>query len=142
METWEFSEHAPGERIPYGQRSYYKPEPLPSTRELVTDEELSGTISDASFWLGKLSGLSEMVDYPPLLYTSLVRKEAIESAEIEGADVDMDDNVVSASEPPNGLVAAVRGLLHRDEQAGVGDVEPAHVSSAVAVDVQLVESCS
>lgn len=91
MKTWNFSDNTPGERVPYGQRSYYKPEPLPPTRELEIDQELSGTISDASFWLGKLSGRSEMVDYPPLLYTSLVRKEAIESAEIEGADVDMDD---------------------------------------------------
>lgn len=91
METWEFSGDAPGKRVPYGQRSYYKPEPLPPTRELAVDEELFDTISDASFWLGKLSGLTEMVEYPPLLYASLVRKEAIQSAEIEGADVDMDD---------------------------------------------------
>lgn len=91
METWEFSEDAPGGPRDYGDRQFYEPEPLPPTRELEIDEELSTTISDASFWLGKLSGLSRMVEYPPLLYTSLIRKEAVESAEIEGAEVDMED---------------------------------------------------
>ena len=38
METWEFSGDASGERVPYGQRSYYKPEPLPPTRELAIDD--------------------------------------------------------------------------------------------------------
>ncbi|GAB7095254.1 hypothetical protein JCM30237_24070 [Halolamina litorea] len=41
-------------------------------------------------------------------------------------------DVVPASESANSLVAAVRGLSHRDEQAGVGDVEPAHASSAAS----------
>ena len=41
-------------------------------------------------------------------------------------------DVVPASESPNSLVPAVRRLSHRDEQAAVGDVEPAHASLAVA----------
>lgn len=91
MKTWDLSEDAPGRLVPYGRRSYYKPEPLPPSRELELSEEFYELLSGATFWLGKLSGISEMVDFPPMLYASLVRKEAVESAEIEGADVDVND---------------------------------------------------
>jgi Fic family protein len=91
MRTWNLSEDAPGRLVPYGQRSYYKPEPLPPSRDLRLDEEFYELLSGATFWLGKLNGISEMVDFPPMLYASLVRKEAVESAEIEGADVDVND---------------------------------------------------
>lgn len=91
MRTWNLSENAPGKLVPYGQRSYYKPEPLPPHRELNIDGEFYELLSGATFWLGKLSGIGEMVDFPPMLYASLVRKEAVESAEIEGADVDVND---------------------------------------------------
>jgi len=91
MREWNLSEDAPGRLVPYGRRSYYKPEPLPPSRQLDLSEEFYELLSGATFWLGKLSGISEMVDFPPMLYASLVRKEAIESAEIEGADVDVND---------------------------------------------------
>jgi len=91
MRTWNISEDAPGRLVPYGKRSYYKPEPLPPSRELDFNEEFYELLSGATFWLGKLSGISETVDFPPMLYASLVRKEAVESAEIEGADVDVND---------------------------------------------------
>jgi Fic family protein len=45
-------------------------------------------LADATFWLGQLSDLSRELEFQPLLYTSLLRKEAMESAEIEGVDVD------------------------------------------------------
>lgn len=79
---------APGTLVPYGRESYYKPEPLPPSRELELDERFYETLADATFWLGQLSGISRELDFPPVLYTSLLRKEAMESAEIEGADVD------------------------------------------------------
>src|SRR6056297_1248031 len=91
MREWNLSEDAPGRLVPYGRRSYYKPEPLPPSRQLDLSEEFYELLSGATFWLGKLSGISEMVDFPPMLYASLVRKEAVESAEIEGADVDVND---------------------------------------------------
>lgn len=91
MRTWNLNDDAPGRLVPYGQRSYYKPEPLPPSRDLDLDTEFHELLSGATFWLGKLSGISEMVDFPPMLYASLVRKEAVESAEIEGADVDVND---------------------------------------------------
>lgn len=91
MRTWNLSDDAPGRLVPYGQRSYYKPEPLPPSRDLDLGSEFYELLSGATFWLGKLSGISETVDFPPMLYASLVRKEAVESAEIEGADVDVND---------------------------------------------------
>ena len=81
-------ETAPGEFVSYGRESYYKPDPLPPSRDLDLDDDFYETVADATFWLGKLSGLSLELDFPPVLYTSLLRKEAMESAEIEGADID------------------------------------------------------
>ena len=78
----------PGAYISYGKTSYFKPDPLPPESELAFDAEFYTTLSEATFWLGKLSGFSQPVDFAPVLYTSLLRKEAMESAEIEGAEVD------------------------------------------------------
>jgi len=86
--TRELPESAPGTLVPYGQRPYYKPDPLPPSRPLELTADFYTTLADATFWLGQLSGLSRELEFQPLLYTSLLRKEAIESAEIEGADVD------------------------------------------------------
>lgn len=91
MRTWNLSDDAPGRLVPYGQRSYYKPEPLPPSRDLDLGGDFYELLSGATFWLGRLDGISEMVDFPPMLYASLVRKEAVESAEIEGAQVDVND---------------------------------------------------
>lgn len=90
MQPDSLDEAAPGALVPYGKRSYYKPEPLPPERELDLDDTFYRTLSDATYWLGKLSGVTLSIDFPPVLYTSLLRKEAMESAEIEGADVDFD----------------------------------------------------
>jgi len=83
------SGRAPGRLVPYGRRPYYKPEPLPPGRELSLGSEFYTTLSNATFWLGKLSGISTAVEFSPVLYTSLLRKEAMESTQIEGAEVDM-----------------------------------------------------
>lgn len=88
MKGIEVQETAPGELISYGRESYYKPDPLPPSRDLALDADFYDLLADATFWLGKLSGISLELDFPPVLYTSLLRKEAMESAEIEGADVD------------------------------------------------------
>jgi len=89
-------EEAPGEYVPFGRRPYYKPDPLPPSRELDLSADFYELLSDATFWLGKLAGFSMTVDFSPVLYTSLLRKEAMESAEIEGADVDF--NAVFSAE--------------------------------------------
>ena len=90
MQQSELDSNAPGELISYGRRSYYKPDPLPPSRDLALGNDFYEMLSDATFWLGKLSGVSLELDFPPVLYTSLLRKEAMESAAIEGADVDFD----------------------------------------------------
>jgi Fic family protein len=90
MQQAELDAKAPGDLISYGRESYYKPEPLPPSQDLALNDEFYETLADATFWLGKLSGVSLELDFPPVLYTSLLRKEAMESAEIEGADVDYD----------------------------------------------------
>lgn len=84
----ELEESAPGTLVSYGRESYYNPDPLPPSRALELDADFYDTVADAAFWLGKLSGISLELDFPPVLYTSLLRKEAMESAEIEGANVD------------------------------------------------------
>jgi Fic family protein len=88
MRDPKLEDSAPGNLISYGRESYYRPDPLPPSRELALDADFYDLLADATFWLGKLSGVSLELDFPPALYTSLLRKEAMESAEIEGADVD------------------------------------------------------
>lgn len=84
----EIEDSAPGKLISYGRESYYRPGPLPPSGELSLGAGFYDLLADATFWLGKLSGVSLEIDFPPVLYTSLLRKEAMESAEIEGADID------------------------------------------------------
>jgi len=88
MRDLEIEDAAPGKLISYGRESYYRPEPLPPARDLALDDEFYDLLAEATFWLGKLSGISLEIDFPPILYTSLLWKEAMESAEIEGADID------------------------------------------------------
>lgn len=88
MKQSDLGESAPGRHVAYGQTSYYKPDPLPPSRDLELTDEFYETLATATFWLGQLSGISRELDFPPILYTSLLRKEAMESAEIEGADID------------------------------------------------------
>lgn len=90
MQQSDLDADAPGELVSLGQRSYYKPDPLPPSRDLALGNDFYERLSEATFWLGKLSGVALELDFPPVLYMSLLRKEAMESAEIEGADVDYD----------------------------------------------------
>jgi len=88
MQGIELEDSAPGTLVSYGRQSYYKPDPLPPSQSLDLDASFYETLADATFWLGQLSGISRELNFPPVLYTSLLRKEAMESAEIEGADID------------------------------------------------------
>ncbi|GCF12086.1 filamentation induced by cAMP protein fic [Haloarcula mannanilytica] len=88
MRDLEIEDAAPGKLVSYGRESYYRPDPLPPSRDLTLETEFYDVLAEATFWLGKLSGISLEIDFPPVLYTSLLRKEAMESAEIEGADID------------------------------------------------------
>ena len=112
MRERKIEDTAPGDLVSYGRESYYRPEPLPPSTELALDDEFYDLLAEATFWLGKLSGISLEIDFPPVLYTSLLRKEAMESAEIEGADIDY--NALYSLETRN-----------LDESAGHDAIEPA-----------------
>lgn len=88
MDADELGTNAPGTLVAYGRNPYYKPDPLPPSRTLALGADFYESLADATFWLGQLSGVAREFDFPPVLYTSLLRKEAMESAEIEGAEVD------------------------------------------------------
>lgn len=91
MSTGELPEGAPGKFVPYGQRSYYLPHELPPVREIEFSPEFQETLQDAIYQLGRLEGISEETDASPIVYTSLVRREAVESVLIEGADIEIED---------------------------------------------------
>ncbi|AEN04503.1 Fic family protein [Halolamina sp.] len=115
----ELPETAPGRQVPYGRKPYYKPDPLPPARELAFDESFYETLSEATFWLGKLGGFSLTVEFAPVVYTSLLRKEAMESSEIEGAEIDYD--ALYSHETRSGVVAD-KGLGGADERKDVQEV--------------------
>jgi Fic family protein len=48
-------------------------------------------VADAAYQIGRVDGISSTVDFSAVLYTSLIRIEAVESARIEGADVAYQD---------------------------------------------------
>ena len=91
MPTDELPERAPGKYVPSGQRSYYLPDELPPAREIQVSGEFQETLEDAIYQLGRLEGISEETDASPIVYTSLVRREAVESVLIEGADLELED---------------------------------------------------
>jgi Fic family protein len=91
MPTEELPEQAPGKYVPFGQQSYYLPEELPPSREIELGPGFHETLQDAIYQLGRLEGISEETDASPIVYTSLVRREAVESVLIEGADLELED---------------------------------------------------
>jgi len=88
MRGMDVTESAPGRLVPYGRRPYYDPEPLPPEGIDFDIGFYNDLLAETTLWLGKLSGISLVAEFPPVLYTSLLRKEAMESVEIEGGDVD------------------------------------------------------
>lgn len=120
MEREDLPPDAPGRLVPYGRQPYYKPDPLPPSRDLTLDEGFYELLADATFHLGKLAGTGSSDVFAPVLYTSLLRKEAMESAAIEGADVDL--NALYRSE--TGSQSEYEGRETGDTEAasaGVGD---------------------
>lgn len=91
MRTRNLPSDAPGHYLESHPRPYYIPDKLPLSSKIEMDDELASSISAATFQLGRIDGISPTVDFSPVLYTSLLRLEAVETAEIEGADVEMDD---------------------------------------------------
>jgi Fic family protein len=86
------SEDIPGTfvNVGSGRQSFY-PDTLPPTRELPLDGDIHRIVSEATFELGRLNAISQTIDVSAVPYTSLLRREAVESTAIEGADVDVDE---------------------------------------------------
>ncbi len=82
---------APGTYRPYGVKPYYLPDKLPPEKEIEIDGDLRESLEDAIYQLGILEGISEETDTNPIVYTSLVRREAVESVLIEGAEIQIED---------------------------------------------------
>jgi Fic family protein len=84
-------ESAPGRYIPYGIRPYYLPDELPPEAEIDLGPEFQQTLQDTIYQLGQLQGISTETTVSPIVYTSLVRREAVESVLVEGADIEFED---------------------------------------------------
>ncbi|WP_424005669.1 Fic family protein (plasmid) [Haloarcula salina] len=91
MERKTLPDDAPGEYIPYGRRPYYRPDPLPPARDFEFDADFQQLLQDTIYQLGRLEGIGDETDTNPLLYTTMVRREAVESVVLEGADVELED---------------------------------------------------
>jgi len=93
---------APGEYIPFGKRPYYLPDPLPPTRDFEFGTEFQELLQDAIYQLGRLEGIGDETEANPLLYTTMVRREAVESVVLEGADIEIEDMFRSQELTDNG----------------------------------------
>lgn len=70
---------------------YYHPDELPPDTEIELSNDLREEIENAILQLGRLGGIGEEADTSPLLYTTMVRREAVESVLIEGGDVGIEE---------------------------------------------------
>lgn len=84
-------EDAPGEYRSFGDGAYYIPDELPPDTEIELSDDLRDVIENAILQLGRLGGIGEETATSPLLYTTMIRREAVESVLIEGANVDIEE---------------------------------------------------
>ncbi|AKH97222.1 Fic family protein [Halanaeroarchaeum sulfurireducens] len=83
-------ESVPGEYRSFGDGEWYIPDPLPPAKEISLPDGFESTLRDAIFQLGRLAAIGAESDTSPLLYTTMVRREAVESILIEGGDINME----------------------------------------------------
>jgi len=91
MSDEQLPESAPGRYVPYGRRPYYLPDELPPKAEIDLGQAFQQTLQDTIYQLGQLNGISRETSVSPIVYTSLVRREAVESVLVEGADIEFED---------------------------------------------------
>jgi len=91
MPDEQLPESAPGKYVPYGWKPYYLPDELPPVTEIELEQEFQQTLQDTIYNLGQLNGISTETTVSPIVYTSLVRREAVESVLVEGADLEFED---------------------------------------------------
>jgi len=89
MNPEQFSDAAPGEQ--YDDEGYYafRPDPLPPDIEIAG--ELAKELSEARGAIGKLSGIGHTVRNPHMLLRPFIRKEAVQSSQIEGTKATLSD---------------------------------------------------
>ena len=106
MPIEELPDSAPGKYVPYHPNPYYSPEPLPVEPKLELSEQTQDLVADTAYQIGRVDGISSTVDFSAVLYTSLIRIEAVESARIEGADVAYQDVEAYHTKHPSGGAGA------------------------------------
>ena len=102
MPDKQLPDSAPGTYVPYHPHPYYSPDPLPIEPTLEIPDKVQTLVSDAAYQIGRVDGVSATVDFAAVLYTSLIRIEAVESARIEGADVEYQDVEAYHTRNPSG----------------------------------------
>jgi Fic family protein len=92
MDRDDFDENAPGEIVPTttetGTFSAFKPDPLPPE---IDAEALITPLADATQALGRLHGIGPRVGSREILIEPFIRKEALESSQIEGTHATLSD---------------------------------------------------
>lgn len=92
MERKDFDETAPGEIVPTttpkGTYSAFRPDPLPPT---ISTEYLITPLAEATQALGRLHGIGPRVGSREILIEPFIRKEALESSQIEGTHATLSD---------------------------------------------------
>ncbi|MCD2200819.1 Fic family protein [Halobacterium sp. KA-4] len=115
MDRDDFAETAPGEIVPTttskGTYSAFRPDPLPpdiDTKELITP------LAEATQALGRLHGIGPRVGSREILIEPFIRKEALESSQIEGTHATLSD--IYAFE------AGQEALIDEDRRQGTQEV--------------------
>ena len=115
MDRDDFEETAPGEIVPTttrkGTHSAFKPASLPPT---VTTDQLITPLAEATQALGRLHGIGPRVGSREILIEPFIRKEALESSQIEGTHATLSD--IYAFE------AGQEALIDEDRRQGTQEV--------------------
>ena len=115
MERDNFDEMAPGEIVPTttpkGTYSAFRPDPLPPS---ISTEQLITPLAEATQALGRLHGVGPRVGSREILIEPFIRKEALESSQIEGTHATLSD--IYAYE------AGQEALIDEDRQQGTQEV--------------------
>jgi len=115
MERDDFDETAPGEIVPSttptGTYSAFRPDPLPPS---ISTEQLITPLAEATQALGRLHGIGPRVGSREILIEPFIRKEALESSQIEGTHATLSD--IYAYE------AGQEALIDEDRRQGTREV--------------------
>jgi len=115
MDRADFDEMAPGEIVPTttpkGTYSAYRPDHLPPT---VSTDQLITPLAEATQALGRLHGIGPRVGSREILIEPFIRKEALESSQIEGTHATLSDIYA--------YQAGQQALIDEDRRQGTQEV--------------------